>query len=236
MVQGLAVAGIAFGAMCLPARAEKAPMPQRPVLVELFTSQGCSSCPKANVVLGRLAREPNVIALTYAVGYWDYLGWRDTFAKPEFTKRQKHYSKAFGRGLYTPQMVVDGAGHSSGLKSKELRELIGAVSMLGGVKLEAAASGGKANISLGGPAPALPSEVWLVQFTPGPVTVEVKRGENAGAAVTHHNVVTQLTRIGDWAGGSQKFESPCALACVVVVQEKVSGRVLAAQGVGASGS
>ncbi|MES1203022.1 MAG: DUF1223 domain-containing protein [Pseudomonadota bacterium] len=211
------------------ARAEGA-KPHRPILVELFTSQGCASCPQANVVLGELARNPDVIALTYAVGYWDYLGWKDTFARPEFASRQKNYARAFRRGLYTPQIVIDGAGHASGLKPQHLNDVMGAAKMVGGAKLDARSANGKAQIVISGPPPAFASEVWVAQYRPGPVVVDVKRGENAGAKVTHYNVVTALSRLGDWNGGEQHFDSACAPACTVIVQEARGGRVIAAQG------
>ncbi|HWA21605.1 MAG TPA: DUF1223 domain-containing protein [Caulobacterales bacterium] len=217
------------------ARAE-APKPHRPILVELFTSQGCASCPQANVVLGELARNPDVLALTYAVGYWDYLGWKDTFARPEFASRQKDYARIFRRGLYTPQMVIDGADHASGLKAQHLHDLLAAAKMVGGVKLDARSASGKAQIVISGTPPALASEVWIAQYRPGPVVVDVKRGENAGAKVAHYNVVTALKRLGDWSGGEQHFESACAPACAVIVQETRGGRVIAAQGATLSGA
>jgi len=99
--------------------------PPAPMLIELFTSQGCSNCPKANALLGTLAKEHDVIALTYAVGYWDYLGWRDTFAKPEFTARQKSYAATLRQGgVYTPEMIVNGAGHASGSRAEKVRALM----------------------------------------------------------------------------------------------------------------
>jgi hypothetical protein len=227
----LAASGLGMTA----ARAE-GPKPHRPILVELFTSQGCASCPQANVVLGELARNPDVLALTYAVGYWDYLGWKDTFARPEFASRQKDYARTFRRGLYTPQMVIDGAGHASGLKAQHLRDLLGAAKMVGGVKVDARSVSGKAQIVISGTPPAFASEVWIAQYRPGPVVVDVKRGENAGAKVAHYNVVTTLKRLGDWSGGEQHFESACAPACAVIVQEAHGGRVIAAQGATLSGA
>jgi hypothetical protein len=205
------------------------------VLVELFTSQGCSSCPQANVALAGLARDPNIIALTYAVGYWDYLGWRDTFARPEFTMRQKDYARALGRGVYTPQMVIDGGGDVSGLKNSELRTMLGAVKMVGGARIDARRAKGKAVITISGARPPTPSDVWLVQYRPGPEIVSVKRGENAGSKILHYNVVTALTRLGDWDGGQKRFESACTPACAVIVQEGHGGRIIAAQGATLSG-
>jgi hypothetical protein len=209
--------------------------PQRVVVVELFTSQGCSSCPRANVVLGELARDPSIIALTYAVGYWDYLGWKDTFARPEFAARQKTYARAFKRGAYTPQMVIDGAGHVSGLKNRELQRMVGAATMVGGARIKARHANGVAQIKIYGPPPAAASEVWIAQYRPGREIVSVKRGENAGSKIVHHNVVTALTRLGEWTGGEERFESACAPACAVIVQEAHGGKIIAAQGATLSG-
>jgi hypothetical protein len=218
-----------------PADAKPKATAHRVVLVELFTSQGCSSCPPANMALGELARDPNVIALTYAVGYWDYLGWKDTFSRPEFTTRQKDYARALGRSVYTPQMVIDGVGDASGLKNSELRSVLGAVKMVGGAKIEARRAKGKALITISGAAPASPSDVWLAQYRPGREIVSVKRGENAGSKIVHYNVVSAVTRLGDWNGGEQHFEAACAPACAVIVQEHHGGRIIAAQGATLSG-
>ncbi len=231
MLSALALVAVGMA----PADAKPKPE-QRVVLVELFTSQGCSSCPQANVALGELARDPNIIALTYAVGYWDYLGWKDTFARPEFTTRQKDYARALKRGVYTPQMVIDGAGDVSGLKNSELRTMLGAMKMVGGAKIEARRANGKAVITISGAPPAAASDVWIAQYRPGREIVSVKRGENAGSKILHYNVVTTLTRLGDWNGGEQRFESACAPACAIIVQERHGGRIIAAQGATLSGA
>lgn len=231
----LALATLGLGAT--PARAENHKAASgKPALVELFTSQGCSSCPKANLALEEVARDPGVLALTYSVTYWDYRGWKDTFAQPEFTERQKIYSRRFSRVAYTPQMVVDGAVHTSGLKKAEVRRLVSENDMLGGARIDASLADGKVRISISGATPASASEVWLAQYRPGAVHVNVKRGENAGAKIPHFNVVTALTRLGDWKGGQAHFKTACAPACVVIVQEGGGGRVIAAQGVTLTGS
>lgn len=204
----------------------------KPVLIELFTSQGCASCPKANAFLGKLGHEDSMITLTYAVGYWDYLGWKDQFAKPEFADRQKAYAARFRKSVYTPQMVVDGAAHASGLKAGEIRTLIGANPLPGGAKIEARRRDGKLRIALYGPAPTTPTDVWLAQYEPGPIFVEVTGGENAGTRIPHYNLVKQIVRLGAWTGAQTHYVADCTPACAVIVQETEGGRVLAARNVG----
>jgi hypothetical protein len=231
-----AIALAAAGLLCGSASAAEKSAADGKVLIELFTSQGCASCPKANAYLGVLRNDPHAIALTYAVGYWDYLGWRDTFAKPEFAERQKKYAAHFKRGIYTPQMVINGEAHTSGLMPAVLRAMLAANPMVGGAQIEGASEAGAAKITVTGAAPDAPAEVWLAQYTPGPVYVDVTNGENAGSHVAHFNVVTKLTDLGRWNGGAQKFAGACAPACAVIVQEADGGRVIAAQGLGAAGS
>lgn len=204
---------------------------EKPVLIELFTSQGCASCPKANAFLGKLGQEDSTIALTYAVGYWDYLGWKDQFAKPEFADRQKAYAARFRKSVYTPQMVVDGAAHASGLKAGEVRTLISANPLPGGAKVEARRRDGKLRIAVYGAPPAAATEVWLAQYEPGPIYVEVKGGENAGTRIPHYNLVKQIVRLGAWTGAPFHYIADCAPACAVIVQETEGGRVIAARNV-----
>jgi hypothetical protein len=220
-----ASAAIAFGAA-------NASAPPKPVLVELFTSQGCSSCPRANAVLGELGREPNTIALTYAVGYWDYLGWKDTFARPEFADRQRQYAAKFRRGIYTPQLIIDGQVHNNGQREGQLRQLLKLASMTGHVKAKVVREGEKAELTLSGAAPQSTAEVWMVQYNPGPLYVAVKKGENAGLRMPHYNVVTKLIRLGEWAGGAKVYEGSCEPACAFIVQEKSTGRVMTAKQLG----
>jgi hypothetical protein len=239
-VRSARVAIAALGALAFTAGAPATAEPAQgavaskkpPVLVELFTSQGCASCPKANAFLGQLSHEPNLITLTYAVGYWDYLGWRDTLAKPEFTDRQKSFAARFKHGVYTPQMIVNGEAHTSGLKAKELRTLLESAETPHGAKLHAKRSPddvAKAKIDLGGKAPEDAADIWLAQVNPGPLYVDVKNGENAGAKVPHFNVVTRLTKLGAWTGGEKHMVVDCALSCAVIVQTAEGGPVLAAR-------
>jgi hypothetical protein len=200
--------------------------PPAPMLIELFTSQGCSNCPKANALLGTLAKEHDVIALTYAVGYWDYLGWRDTFAKPEFTARQKSYAATLRQGgVYTPEMIVNGAGHASGSRAEKVRALMTSSTPPGAAHIAVEAG---AHITITGAKQEAPADVWLVEYNPGPVMVSVKAGENAGVNMPHYNLVTKLTRLGEWRGQSEKFDATCARDCVVIVQAAQGGPILAA--------
>lgn len=245
VIAALGAAALATSAHADEAKTDAAAVAKKkPVqLIELFTSQGCSSCPKANAFLGQLGREPETIALTYAVSYWDYLGWRDTFARPEFTDRQKEYAARFKRGVYTPQMVVDGANHSSGLKPKEMRTMLEKTALAGGAKVfgqRAQDAPEKAKFAVYGTAPEKPTDLWIAQFRPGLTYVTVKHGENAGAKISHYNVVTKLTKVGQFTGGDKanpkRIVADCSPACVMIVQDAEGGPVLTAklvQGAGA---
>lgn len=225
-----------FAVLCLfaatPAAAEEGHGAKpKPVLIELFTSQGCASCPKANAFLGKLGAEESVIALTYAVGYWDYLGWKDQFAKPEFADRQKAYSARFKKSVYTPQMVIDGAGHASGLNAGEVRTLIAANPIASGLKISAKRKEGKVHVSLSGPAPSAPADIWVAQYEPGTIYVQVKGGENAGTRIPHFNLVRHIVRLGTWTGAPAQYAVDCSAACAVMVQDADGGRVIAAKNV-----
>jgi len=202
-----------------------------PVLVELFTAQGCGACRDANTYLGKLAERPGVLALTFSVDYWDYLGWTDTFAKPEYSERQKAYvARLKLREPYTPQVVIDGREEAQGLKTGEVDRL---------VRLAASASRdppdirfiGPRRVDVGsGPAPRGGGEVWLIRYDPRAVEVAVKAGDNRGETVVQKNVVRQMTRLGAWRGRPQAYRLPAApedgLKTVVVVQAPRGGRVL----------
>lgn len=201
------------------------------VLVELFTSQGCSSCPPADEILGKLASRDDVIALSLHVDYWDYLGWKDEFAQAAFTKRQQGYARAARENMvYTPQMVVGGVDSVVGTRTMELMDHIAkhqrapkaaeisVARAAGSIVIEATSgvSGDKV--------------VQLVRYTPKQ-SVAIKRGENAGRTVTYHNVVTSWAVIGTWSGTSPlQLTAPLDgdAPSVVVIQDGTSGPVLAA--------
>jgi hypothetical protein len=221
-----AVAALAAG-LALPALAEG------PVVVELFTSQGCSSCPPADGFLSELAAEPDVIALALHVDYWDYIGWKDSFAHAAFTERQKNYARAIGsRMIYTPQMIVGGLDRVEGNDPEAVRALIRAHQMVDrGVSLTLTRDGGLLRIEATSET-ALPrgAEVVLVRFMPER-TVDIGDGENAGHTVTYHNIVTDWTTVFAWPGTAPLSVDVPLLGedpAVVLLQEPGPQAVLAA--------
>ena len=200
-------------------------------VVELFTSQGCSSCPPANANLVTLSRRPDVLTLSFNVTYWDDLGWPDTFARPAYTQRQRDYQRGLGTdNVWTPQIVIDGRRHVVGQRLSEIEGLIArhrpstgpaVVFRDGGVGLA------------GGATPAAPADVWLVRYEPRPIAVPVARGENGGRTLPHASVVRDLVRLGQWSGGEPRgFALPPpsrdGLLAAVLVQAPNGGPILAA--------
>jgi hypothetical protein len=202
-----------------------------PIVVELYTAQGCSACAKANSLVGDLAKRPGVLPLTFAVDYWDYLGWTDTFAKPEFVARQRSYMRRLSqREVYTPQVIVDGRTQAPGTRTTLVDSQIrdAAKGRLRAPKL--AFFGGHFLRVESGPAVHGGAEVWLVRYEPGPDPVEIKGGEARGATVAYVNAVKELTRLGSWTGKRRTFPLPKAeddgLKTVVVLQGVKGGRVI----------
>jgi hypothetical protein len=200
-----------------------------PVVVELFTSQGCSSCPPANANLITLSKRPDVLALSFAVTYWDYLGWKDSFDKPEYTDRQVAYEPPLRQsGPYTPQMVINGATTAVGNNLAEVQKLIDAARPLGGPSLSLA--GGSLSVGAA-TAPGSGADVWLVRYDPNVVEVPVGRGENSGRTLPHTHVVHDLQRLGGWSGGAESFDIASASGgykTAVLVQASHGGPILAA--------
>ncbi len=202
---------------------------ERPVVVELFTSQGCSSCPPANAELIRLARRPGLLALSFSVTYWDRLGWKDVFGRQEFTDRQAAYEPRLGeRSMFTPQMVVNGRLSAIGSQSDAVADQIAEARSDRGPAVDLSAS----QVSVGaGEAPAAGADVLLVRYDPRVQTVAVKRGENADRALPHVNVVRSLERLGDWRGAAVSLDLPRAepgLRDAVLVQARKGGPILGA--------
>jgi hypothetical protein len=183
-------------------------------VVELFTSQGCSSCPPADRVIGELAKDPTVIALSMPIDYWDYLGWKDTLADARFSARQKAYSQVRGdRDVYTPQVVVNGSVHLIGSDRAGIESAIGNTKKAGGVMsvpvtmtiagkqitvtVEASAKG----------AAAAHGEIWICAVSKA-VPISIGRGENRGRELTYHNVVRNLLKVGDWNGSAGSWTVP----------------------------
>ncbi|NUB42927.1 DUF1223 domain-containing protein [Fertoebacter nigrum] len=172
------------------------------VVVELYTSQGCSSCPPADEHMAKLVADPRVIPLALHVDYWDYIGWKDKFASPDFTKRQKAYARAAGsRTIYTPQMIVAGQERVEGHQPDALAALIGLHAALATpVTLRLERSGGMLLIRAEADPPLGQGvQVQLVRYRPVEQTT-IESGENAGKTVTYHNIVTSWQNLGLWSG------------------------------------
>ena len=205
---------------------------QNTVVVELFTSQGCSACPPADELLGRLGKRDNVIALALHVDYWDYIGWKDKFANPAFTKRQKGYARSFdSRSIYTPQMVVNGVQDVVGNRPMDVSDAVQAHANKGlPVSLDIARNGNTLSIKAEGKVGIPPADIILVRYTPSQ-KVDIPRGENAGKSMTYTHIVTEWKDIGDWNGRSPIQESVSVegdAPVVVLVQAKNHGPILAA--------
>jgi hypothetical protein len=173
-------------------------------VVELFTSQGCSSCPAADALLGKLARDPNVIALSLAIDYWDYIGWKDTLALPGHTNRQKAYSKVRGdRGVYTPQVIVNGTVQALGSDHADIERAItqshrNSATLSLPVSIKAA--DGRVTVEApAGKGTEERAEVWLCPVSSS-VPVAIGRGENNGRTITYHNAVRRWIKVGEWTG------------------------------------
>lgn len=207
-------------------------------VVELFTSQGCSSCPPANANLAALAgSRDDVVPLSFGVTYWDQLGWKDSFASPAFTQRQRDYARALGRDNYgTPQMVINGRINLVGNDRAQLDAAIARAGTPGGPVI--AASAGVLSIGAG-PRPAAPADVWLIRYDPRTIAVPIGAGENGGRTLPHRNVVRSLIRLGGWSGSPLRIAmppSPAGLRGVVLVQAAGLGPILAVARLGPPGS
>ena len=204
------------------------------VVVELFTSQDLAASVPAEKLVGQLADDSGVLVLTFPVDYWDYLGWSDTFAKPEFTARQKAYEQKLAlHDLYTPQIVVDGFGQVAGAETKDVDVLIR--------KAQGEKSAGphmrlarRNRLVVGsGRRPPGGAEVWLVRYDPAVREVVVKKGENHGQTIHERNVVRQLVRLGRWTGVEKTYVIPAdgpdaaKLKTVLLLQAAKGGRILA---------
>ncbi len=221
----LLIAGLAAVASAKPATVAR-----RPVVVELYTSQGCSACTRANVILAGLADRPDVLALTFPVDYWDYPGWKDTFARPEFAARQRLYQKAAGlREGYPPQVVVDGAARADKAAADNPGQLIRAALKAHGPTPRMTIAGARLAIGPGAPPPG-GAEAWLVRYSTQPQETEVKDGENRGVTVVYRNVARGLVRLGAWTGKAKAYPLPKPdgdLGEAVLLQARSSGRILA---------
>lgn len=196
-------------------------------VVELFQSEGCSSCPPAEAILNRLAARPNILALSFEVTYWDQLGWKDRYAQPAFTARQWEYARAAGAGeVFTPQIIVNGQHSIIGANNGAVEAAL--AKGPGGVNAQVAVKGRA--VAIAGRTPA-PATVWLVTYDPRTINVAVHNGENAGRTLPHRNIVLGLQNIGTWAGGNAHLSLPTAPASAsqaVLVQAGKGGPIVAA--------
>lgn len=215
--------------------------PAQAAVVELFTSQGCSSCPAADALLNRLSERDDIIAISLSVDYWDYLGWKDTLANPKFTERQRAYAKVLGDGMvYTPQVVVNGAVHVNGSDERKIMFAIEKTAKANAnsrIPVRLSAVDGKLVVQVGaasGNGAAKEATVWLAVMSPS-VQVPIARGENRGKTITYSNVARDLMPIGTWTGKAMTVQlqrhsimHAGASRCAVLVQEGRGGPIVGA--------
>ncbi len=215
-------------ALTLSAATAHAADAAHPTVIELYQSQGCSSCPPAIHNVNALADRPDVLTLTFAVTYWDQLGWKDTFASSAQTTRQWDYARGLGHDqVWTPQVIVDGRGDVVGARPGQVEGLLAKTLPRTGPALTLAIGA----VSVGtGTAPAGGADVWLVRYDPRTIPVAVRAGENGGKTIDHRNVVRQLVKLGHWTGAAATLPLPAATAGLqtAVLVQKPGGAILAA--------
>ncbi len=204
------------------------------VMVELFTSQGCPNCPKANALLADIAKDDDVVALSFAVNYWDYLGWTDTFASQAFTDRQYVYGKMLHNPrVYTPQFVINGKALVKGTHEALVKADIAKDKAVdNGLQISAVLKDGVVDIDIS----ALSKQdkkglsVWVAAYAPGVQHVAVMGGENKGKRMVQVNMVSKLTKIADLTGTAQHISHPMPKSggCAIFIQSPQQGRIVAA--------
>ena len=228
-VGGAAFALSVAAAGLLAAGDQAAAQSSHPKVVELFTSEGCSSCPPANRNVLAMSQDPNILALSFSVTYWDYLGWKDPFGDAAYTRRQATYEPPLGRSSsFTPQVVVNGSRDVVGIDGGELRSLVASSPAPRAASVDLRGNA----VAIGaGSAPSGGADVWLVRYDPQTVDVPVRRGENGGRTLRHKNVVHDLKRLGKWNGQAAYFKLPPASGghrTAILVQTRRGGPILAA--------
>ncbi len=202
---------------------------QSPIVIELYQSQGCSSCPPANAAVNAVAEQSGVIALSFAVTYWDRLGWKDVFADKSYTQRQYDYARALGSAnVATPQIIINGKTAITGIKQGELaRSIAGSSPLTNGPRIDIANK--KVHIGKG----SGPANVWLVRYDPRTQNVAIRSGENTGRTLPHKNIVRSLTNLGEWSGVAESFNLPAGLTgqleTVILLQRTGAGEIIAAK-------
>jgi len=215
-----AVAGFFFTVAAQAATADN------PAVVEVFTSQGCSSCPPADANVRALADRPDVLALSFAVTYWDRGGWKDTFGQDIFTRRQRDYEKPLHEhGPFTPQVIVDGRADTTGFVKSDIEKLVAQSDRSGGPT--ARLNGDSVSVGAG----QGDADIWVVRYDPRTVSVPVNAGENSGQMILVRNAVHELAEIGEWNGTAAQFKLPkpeeTGLKTAVLVQTPHGGPILA---------
>ena len=219
------------GLLALPVRADGLSV------VELFTSQGCSSCPPADDLLRDLSKEENILALSFSVDYWNYLGWKDIFARPEFTERQKNYNRILSRGeVYTPQMIINGRSAVVGSRRDLVAQQLTTQQEfpINGPEISLYYQDDMINLTIGGGTVKEPATIWMVAYD-SQRSVRIKSGELAGQTRHYSNVVRGLTQIGNWTGREVMLSlDPAKITAetcdnyAVLVQEQGTGTILSA--------
>lgn len=222
---------LALASACSAEKTPVVPPAARLVVVELYQSQGCSSCPPANELLNRLADRPDILPLSFAVTYWDSLGWKDTFAKEEYTRRQYDFARANAHSVVaTPQFVVEGQSIISGSDQEALTAAIRQAQPASYVPVISHRAG---SISIGSGRPTSPATVWLVRYDPRERLVSIGRGENGGRTLPHRNIVTGLRALGAWTGKPITFPEPSYVDAqqrsAILLQLGSGGPIAAAQ-------
>lgn len=207
---------------------------QPSTVVELYTSQGCSSCPPADKLLGDLVKNDAVLGLSFAVTYWDYIGWKDVFGNSDNDDRQVEYRGRFNsRYVYTPQMVVGGKAHVVGSDRSSVNALIEKhADHAKSLPLEWAFNGDELNVDL--PSGSGKATIWLVDID-RTKDVDIRRGENTGRIITYHNVVRKIRSLGEWAGDAktialnlEEMRAEGRDGCALIIQQEGFGPILAA--------
>lgn len=202
------------------------------VVVELFTSQSCGMCPRANALLGELAGQEGYLALAYGVNYWDdFQGWKDQFAKAEFVSRQEDYVQAGEASrVYTPHFVINGSPRRLRFREGRIRRAVSEAQALP-VMVSAIHDDGAIAVRLDGPVLADPAQVWRVDYHPGPIETDVEAGPNRGKEMNHFNMVDTITLLSDWSGGAETLSVGAGadgLASAILVQHGTGGPILTA--------
>lgn len=202
--------------------------PDHPAVVELYQSQGCSSCPPADLAVSSIADRPDVLALSFAVTYWDQLGWKDIFGDPAFTRRQWDYARAGGREtVATPQVIVNGRGAIVGNNRADIDAAVARFDRgMGGPVL---ATDGRSVVVGAGKGRAT---LWLVRYDPRTINVAIRAGENGGRTIPHRNIVRQLVALGEWKGQPLRValpSAPAGLKSALLLQAGKGGPIVASR-------